>query len=379
MIERQFLPERPFAAQRMDEIDQLILDYEIQNNTKIMNLSRWEFSDQFYSSVLSLTTWPNEYSHTSYNYPWELGLPEKIKNKLNIPDNFDCIVLANTSQALTLLACLTSKLTDRHVIGNPSYWAMEENIRAFGGQPQTFSAHFQTPGLLEFQGNDIKTTVLWLTNPMFATGTMLPNRIIEYINQLDDNHILIFDEALNEPYNSLIKGIRRDLTSFFILSPHKHLNINGLKFSAILYPKKFHRFMVEYSDSLFGSLPSSALAAVQHFLSDNYDLVLAKHREWTTSANTQIETILKKYSRINLSDWHSGIYRSVYLPFIPDRHFSVDNNFTNLIAETNCAVIPGIYNKIPSEFGLSFRVNLSLNSAFYLSKIQDVMAHLDRQ
>lgn len=372
----QSLP-RPFASKRMDRIDQLIDRYGLKNDKSILNVSTWHFSDGYHREVLSHIRWPTETYFTNYNYPWELGLDVEARKAFSIPDSHDCLFLSNTSQAIVLLAFLTGKLSDRACVCNPSYWSLEENISAFGSDVIEFYPQVEEVSILAKKIKRPEKTTIWITRPLFSTGT---NHEVAFYELLEDltqkGAILVFDEALSNPYTSVSRELENKERSFFILSPHKYLNVNGLKFSALIFPRNFKKFLIEYSDSFFGSLPGSSIAAVTHFLSDNYREVLARFDQWSKQANREIEALASTFPLSKMEKWDQGIYRTIYFTNLPADIFEDTEKFCDLLDKTNCALIPGTFNKAPEDLGLSFRINLSLWSASYLANLRLILSYL---
>ena len=363
------------ASQRMENVDFLIGKFSCENNVHIKNISTWKFCDSYFVDVLSEICWPKEKHEMNYNYPWEMGLPKKILRKLRVPETHDCIIITNTSQAITLLAHLASCLKADQIVVNPSYWSVEENIKAFGGTPISF--HAQSGTIDEVMGAS-ETKVIWLTRPMFATGSEIPKHIKIGLKSIsNEGTYFFFDEALMNPFQTALHGDFDKDNSFFVLSPHKHLNVNGAKFSILIFPKRFEKYVVEYSDSLLGSLPSSTITAANHFLSENYDHVVRLFSRWVNRANFEIESLLSLYGDVEIAPWVSGIYRSIYFPKLDYRYFDEQHHFFDLMAATKCAIIPGNYNKSCPTLGLSFRVNLSQHSAEYLHAINKVIKHIN--
>lgn len=106
---------------------------------------------------------------------------------------------------------------------------------------------------------------IWLTNPVYCTGTYWEENFINNLNDLIEgtDTLLVIDESLSEIHRLISPKIssRRCIT---ITSPHKALCTNGIKFSVILFPSQYSQIIDTWSDILTGCLSLSALTAIHH-------------------------------------------------------------------------------------------------------------------
>ena len=377
MIYLSDVPKSISSLTRMDEIDSLINEFKNRTGKKVGNISSWSFSDEYFSSVLSNIRWPRSTEDLSYNYSWELGIPEKINSHLNIPDDMTSIVVTNSSQAITLISRLTCNFSKNHTLLAPFYWSIAENIKSIRGNIKTVNLKVNRTGEYIFDEQCNNNEIVWFTLPPFSTGGKIAQSTIEKIDALSSRGTyFIFDEALRDPFKTIVLKLNNRKNIFSILSPHKHLNVNGNKFSIIIFPTRFGNYFIENSDSMLGSLPSSTVTAAFHFLSDNYEHVRQRLKLWLNHANNDLSALDAMYPSIIFDLWDDGIYRSVYIPKIDWNYLDNKDNFFELLEKTNCAVIPGTRNNSSSSRGLSFRVNLTQNSAKYIHELKTTFTYL---
>lgn len=365
------------SSVRMAVIDKLVSEYELTTGQRINGISNWNFCEEYFEDVLTKIEWPDDDFSLQYSYSWELGYSERLRKRLAVPVEMEAIVLSNTSQAITLLSALATHLSEKQVVFGPYYWSVSENASMFGADVEHKYLTRDPAGGYEHEDDLELLNCAWITRPPFATGSKLTNQFIGRISTAaKQGTYFLFDEALSNPFDSILTKLECVGSSFSVLSPHKYINSNGSKFAALVFPNQYQDFLEERADSLFGSLPASVMCAVTHFLSSDYDLVLANVRTWITNANREIQSVVDRHRFVELDPWSDGIYRTVYIPLLPASFLDIPEEFTSLMAHTLCGVIPGTRNYSAPSNGLSFRVNLTRNNALYLKALDDVLKHL---
>ncbi|MCW9035914.1 MAG: hypothetical protein OQJ97_16960 [Rhodospirillales bacterium] len=361
---------------RLEGVDDLIREFELESGQKICNLSGWLFSDEYFQNVLKYTRWPQtDYSY-SYNYGWEHALANKVAKKIGVPSNMGSVIVHNTSQGITLFASLFAKIAKRQIVIGPYYWSVFENISAFKGD--VTRQYLKHDSAFNYQLNDTfqACDAVWITRPPFSTGGIIASNTEKKLQQQSANGTyIVYDEALSSPRKSILKTIKTE-NIFSLISPHKCLNINGKKFSLISFPKRFEHYFEEYSDSFLGSLPDSTITAAHHFLSTNYDELLSKWDQWIVDGNREVEAVVGRFHGVKIDKWGDSIYRTVFISHLPSDFLDCPKKFKEMLARTGCAVIPGTRNNMANELGFCFRINMTQLNAEYLSFLGQTLGFL---
>ncbi|NBC33650.1 MAG: hypothetical protein GVY13_13330 [Alphaproteobacteria bacterium] len=380
MLAYAFPPSRMLALKRMATIDRIALDYSEQNSLKVKNPSSWAFSEEYRKRVLSHIRWVEQDFSLNYNYSTELGLPELLSEKLQIPGTHTCVITANTSQAIIILCSLAAQLRLDSTITAPFYWSILENSRIFGTDPEYkyFIRSKENSKFFLDESFELRQAI-WLTDPPYSTNGEISSKTIKFLDRMcGAGHLLFIDYALQDPSNLSFFKFKNVENIFFILSPHKSINVNGSKFAAIFFPNRFSQFFEEFSDSLIGSLPSSTINAAYHFLTDNFDIVCSKKNDWVYEKGHILKNLIEQYDNINTDFFGSSIYMTVYFHHLPSNFLDDKRALLALVEGTGCIVIPGSRNYANPIEGLSFRLNLSIGNNEFFENITKIFSYLVR-
>lgn len=197
--------------------------------------------------------------------------------------------------------------------------------------------------------------MIWLTSPAYSTGISYDDAQISNIKKIISNNILIIaDESLAMPDQMLLSKIPINDYFFCICTPHKTLFVNKIKFSALICPKKNDDFLEQWIDILSGSLLSSNLIAIQHFLSNNFTECVVAARHWFKKSIDMISDVLQQFpdAQCNLSE--ISPYKTIYLKSTKKDLKSL-GNIKMLINNDYTSFIPISFNEYTG-----FRINLSL-------------------
>ena len=140
--------------------------------------------------------------------------------------------------------------------------------------------------------------VLIITNPVFSTGKYLVQSDVDFLkNFLDKGNYLISDESLAAPAKELLRHLGQAPGFIGVYSPHKFIHFNSFKFSCIVYNKKFEDFFDQWNDVYSGGLNITNLQAIEHYLSDNYNLILHKFYKFTDEKRSKIIDLIKNFKQ----------------------------------------------------------------------------------
>jgi hypothetical protein len=207
-------------------------------------------------------------------------------------------------------------------------------------------------------------SALWLTNPVYNTGQYgLSDRAGDLIALLDAGVIVVADEALAVPPSPLAAAFGGHRGFIGIYTPHKSICVNGLKFSAVLSHPDREPSFDHWSDVLSGGLGLSALTAIDHFLSGDFDRYrdeflaeVEQTRAW------HMESLACEAPRAVHDHAVRGHFLTVYFPTLP-ACLGDDLVFLGEALEASGAsLIPGSRSGFDPALGFCFRVNLAQDS-----------------
>ena len=114
---------------------------------------------------------------------------------------------------------------------------------------------------------------------------------------------------------------------------------NGIKFSVILFPSQYSQIIDTWSDILTGCLSLSALTAIHHFISADYDDYLLCVKKIVEHNKQAVLKILKKY-KIQYDTLSNSYLLSIYFLNLPYNYFDEKTNIIKFIDSTAAYVIP---------------------------------------
>lgn len=365
----------------LEDIEKVVCN---QKKFGLINLSDWNPSTDFIQNVAS--TLPNKFIQNgiSYIFSSEINneMKEKVKLKLGFNANNQVDISFFDSGSLSIMNVIhllsTLGIHDIAII-NPSYFSIEHICKDY-----LINCHYidliksKSNFKLSYDCEEIvkKYHCIWITNPIYCTGIYLDVQFVKQITNLIKNEdtILVVDESLGEPQHLLSPKIpiKQCIT---IVSPHKALCTNGIKFSAIIFPKKYHQVVDIWSDIISGCLSLSSLTAIHHFLSPEYDEYLICVKRLIENNRKKVIKILKKY-QIQYDVLSRSYLLSIYFINLPYDYFDNETNMINFINNTAAYFIPNSRNHFPKSTGLSFRLNLCNVSVKYLYALERAVIYL---
>ena len=365
----------------LEDIESIV---NANKNYDLINLSDWNPSLNFIQNVSS--TLPSKFIQNGISYIFSSEINDDLKEKVTLKLGF------NTSKILDISFFDSGSLSIINVIHllsiigihdiaiiSPSYFSIEHICKDY-----LINCHYielERNGLNFYLPYDYSKTLqnyqcIWITNPIYCTGIYLDTQFVEYINNLVDNKniILVIDETLSE-FHKLISPKITTKQCITIVSPHKALCTNGMKFSAILFPYKYYQIIDTWSDIISGCLSLSSLTAIHHFLSSEYDEYLIFVNNIIEKNRKDVLNILKKH-QIQYDILSHSYLLSIYFSNLPYDYFDVKDNIIKFIDNTATYFIPNSRNHFPKSTGLSFRLNLCSVSVKYLYALERAIIYL---
>ena len=348
----------------LDEIFDLEKKIEHSEHIKITNVSYWNPSNEFkeYLHKHIELTCPQDIFDYIYTYDVAKIQRAQILKKLGVinPDSAMCLLNATgTNSILNVINYLKLHNYQKIAILIPSYFSVEKSCQLYGlaykkVMLQHYNGKYYIP-IEELLKNNFDA--IWITSPPYSTGVSFEDSQIDILKKLISKKILVIaDETLALPHQMLLTQIPISDFFFCICSPHKPLFMNKLKFSALVCPKKNDDFLEQWIDVLSGSLLSSNIAAIQHFLSNNYDDCVYATQNWYTNSLHSIRTLLQLFPKVQCNLDEIAPYKTIYIN-CPKKDMQSLKNINTLISKNYASYIPTVMEK-----DIGFRINLSLET-----------------
>lgn len=365
----------------LEDIESIVNKHK---NWNLINLSDWNPSINFIENVTS--SLPNRFIQNGISYIFSSEIDDKVKEKVklklgfNINKALDISFFDSGSLSIINVIHLLSAIGIHDIaIISPSYFSIEHICKDYLIDYQYIDLERNGPNFTLPHNCDkvLKNyQCIWITNPIYCTGIYLDTQFAEQINNLVNgkNIILVIDESLSEPHHLLSPKITTE-QCITIVSPHKALCTNGMKFSAILFPSKYCQIIDTWSDIISGCLSLSSLTAIHHFLSFEYDEYLICVKNIIEKNRKTVLNILEKHL-IQYDMLSNSYLLSVYFPNLPYCYFDDKDNIIKFIENTAAYFIPNSRNHFPKSTGLSFRLNLCSVSVKYLYALERTVIYL---
>lgn len=287
----------------LDEIFKLEKEKENLEHIEITNISYWNSSlayKQYMEKYIQLDFQQDIFDYT-YTYDISKYQRLQIMKKLNVINPEESMCLLNSSGTNTIQNVINYlKLHNYKKLGilMPSYFSVEQSCQIFNLTYEKIimpysNGEYSIP--IEYISEN-NFDAIWLTSPAYSTGVLYQDKQIDILRKLILEKILIIaDETLALPNQMLISKIPINNYFFSICSPHKPLFINKIKFSVLICPKKNDDFLEQWVDILSGSLLSSNLIAIQHFLSNNFFECLTVAQQWYENTISKLRNICNNF------------------------------------------------------------------------------------
>jgi aspartate/methionine/tyrosine aminotransferase len=297
-----------------------------------------------------------------YRFSYQLACREKLLAALGYTAAGRRIMVTENGTSAVVAAASSLGLlgVTRVVLLAPCYFAAKHALRRFGLEVQLVHWHreegqFSLPEL-RLGPND----ALWLENPVFNTGCSgLEGQTDALQKMMHEQHYIVADEALAVPPGPLSPALSDASRYIGVHAPHKALCVNGLKFGAVSFHDSLYELFDHWSDIFNGGLSLSAEAALEHFLSPEYENHASVVAREIDEAQTSLSQVVAGAGNgFELDNATSGYWRTIYVPSIP-AHAGEDLEWIAGLAEATGAIfIPGSRAAFDPSWGFSFRVNL---------------------
>jgi aspartate/methionine/tyrosine aminotransferase len=325
------------------------------------NLSHWDPAEHSSRFRRHLRV-PQLREPVAYRFPFQLNAREHLLTRLGyshpsrrvlVTENGTSAVLA-AANSLALLGVTSVKVVAA------SYFASRYALWRCGidvGQEHWIRGPtgFTLPPLPLSPGEAV-----WLESPIFNTGVKIGEREVLRLAELAENgHFIVVDEVLSGGSSAPSAALQSSSRFIAVHAPHKSICVNGLKFGAVCFDRIYYDVFDQWSDVLNGALSLSAEAAVDHFLSPDFDGYRRVVEEECRDGETWLLQQLRSHGGNFVTDaGATGYWRTVYAPGIPAAQGDDWDWISSIVEESGATFIPGTRSAFDPAWGFNFRVNL---------------------
>jgi len=286
---------------------------------------------------------------------------------------------SNSASILCALRWMKSLQPRRIVALCPCYFTVFQAGECFG-MPMQIAHLKRSDGVLRIPGPSAaiwrNPSVLWLTNPVYGGGTYFhPDDIIFVTDLLKKGWFVVVDECLALPGRELIRTLGHYPNFVSIYSPHKAICVNGIKFSVVVFNRRYQTFMDRWCDVWYGGLGTSSLMAISHYLSYNYDKYAERFLAEVAPQRKVFNRLCAQFGAENDSR-AEGHFVTCYFPKLSSRYGYSNAFLKTLMDKTGGSIICGNRARYSREFGFSFRVNLARKGPSFIPTLHRTVAYL---
>lgn len=368
------------------QIKNIQTEYSKKFGKEPYNLSSWLTSQKFKDTMLNVLKFPQSDSviEYSYTYSFNKDILNDLLNKLVPFQNYSggISLASNTTQAIVTIVNLLKMLGYKKIcILNPAYFSV---VKAH----EVLSLTYDVLTIRRENGEYIlpykeiesgKYDAIWITSPIFSTSVYFKERDILFFEKLMQQGVLVIsDESFCTSGNEIINRIKDTQNFIAMYSPHKAIGVNGYKFSAILFPKRFDEVIEHWVDILTGNLPASTELAIKHYLSDNYDECLNAYRSFMSDSYKKIKRMLEPFDNISTDKVEDGSLFTLYFNNLNYNQIKSLEFIQDMIFSTGSSVYPSYLNGFDNSFGFAFRINMALYDEFFEMALAELTKYLSK-
>jgi len=370
----------------LDEIESAEKQYKSIYGHIPFSLSTWDPSDYYRNTYLfNKVKLPQYTNPIDYIYSYELDpqlLRSCCRRLTGLEDMPITITNSGTASITLMIAVLSALKYKRILVISPTYFSVLYSSRQMGFELKEFHMLRRQNGYRLPQEEILRVIneidVLWITNPVYNTGVYLDEDDQKFLSRyvLPDKY-LIADECFCQQGRELSRKFGGQSHFIGIYDPMKQFLINGLKFSAIIYPAELQNVIEQWSDVVCGSLTSSTVQAMTYFISQESDLLRPSIQQANRTIQEQVKTIVSKIGEADLDRCADGHMMMCCIPKLKADYLNEIADFCAFQANTGTSIIPGTRFHFPDLCGFSFRINLArFDTIRFPRALERVLSHL---
>lgn len=351
---------------------------------KPYNISLWDPSSEFHNDIRNIINIPLDDNFINYNISSYLPFHNDILVKLGYdPKISGCLI---TPTGSTSILCAINWLQFRQIkkieILCPCYYTIIAHCKKIGIKTKKIYFKRLDQELIITKTDKLyleKSKTIWATNPIYSTGQCISNELIEFLEKkLSQGCFVVLDECLAQKGYEIGPLLGKWPNFIGFHCPHKAISINGIKFSVLVFNKKFQYFYEEWADVLYGCLLSSNIVAIKHFLSNNYDVLNDVILERNKNTLKFVNKVFSESNNCFLYKNPMGNFITGYASLISYRLGNKKKFQWDLIANSGTSFISGNKYYFDPNGNFCFRINLARDSAHFRNSLNRLILALSR-
>ena len=377
--------------ERLNNIESIIglqNDFYKKHGIAPVNVSNWTVSKEFRDVMEHCFRHSNDISPIDYLYSYNISsdLRDSVMETLGVEKSVltrkTCIFFPNNSLSIINVCNLLQKMKKKNVgILYPAYFSIESCMNTYG---ITYTSIYikRNNGTYIIPLDEIQNKCLdaiWITSPIYSTGTCYSEKELMKIESLLKSGILVIaDESFCVNGHELIRKYAKYENFIGIYSPHKAISFNSYKFSVIVCEDTYEDMFEQWLDVFCGNLPQTTIAAIYHYLSDNYLQCHQNFDRFITNSLSEVRTILLSYANVETDDI---VYGNLITLFMKNINYNVAKDLSfmqDIITNTHALFYPGYLNGFSEAMGFCFRINLALYSPEFIAGLRRLLQYLDK-
>lgn len=325
--------------------------------------------------------YPKSMDVIPYRYSYLMPAKSAVLTKLGLePNQVGGLFTENGSASISAVAnaLKLAEVTDVHIL-DPSYFTTHHNLSRLGIDVHRIKWR-RSDGAYDWL-DDLPSNphhAIWVTDPIYNTGVYLPEEIVPALTvKANVGTKIVVDETLSILPGRFARAMGATGQFFGIYTPHKAVCVNGMKFSFVVFRNELESSFEDWADVLSGGLGVSAVAAIDHFLSEDYDQYRTAFLEAIDPVRKWHHELVAGFGpRIALDEHSKGHFATVYFPGISASLGASIDYLRSVIEHTGTFFIPGNRSGFGADSGFCFRVNLARDSLRFRGALQRLYRHL---
>lgn len=350
----------------LEDIEEAELQYSKKFGYLPFNVSVWNPSDYFSHTYLwnQIQLIPFDFIPYIYSYELDKIQINSVKEKLGGNNKFGCLITNTGTASISLVSSVLKQINVKTILVIcPVYYSvlynfLQKDLQIIKSFLTRTDNGYSLPQKEITKFID-KIDAIWITNPIYNTGTYFTKDDIEFLKTEIPSHIFIIcDDCFAPSGFEMIRNLGDHTNFISIHDPLKQIMVNGLKFSCILYPLQYENLFEQWSDIICGSLSYSTVQSMLFFISNNFNKIYFHLSNHFQEMNAHFLKIAQSFPALSIDkDTYNGHMRMCYFPKLPYNYLQGEKHIYQFMEKTGTSLIPGNRFHLSNECGFSFRIN----------------------
>lgn len=360
-------------------IEEIAAAYQTRHGHAPTNISHWDASREFVSAMNRTIDMPATADAIPYLYAPDDQQTEAALRTIGTLSSTVITTPSGTASIACVLFWLASTNVRRLLIIAPVYFSVGLIAEALGFDVDVIAMNRRN-GIYELPPIPADTDAIWITNPLYCTTRYFNvGEVLRFREAAEKGIYVIADEPMSFPRQNVGSILSAHTRFIGIYSPHKAIGINGLKCSLIACDASIRREMLDIFDAFVGGLPLSAMSAVAHLASSNFNDCTNIYSDFIAMAFERVRNVVAQFPALSLDLFARTNFVSAFAPLLPAT-LGEDRAFLTEACEATAAIaFPSIIHSYGEDCGFGFRINLTAVDDQLIAALHRWCAFLDQQ